>query len=151
MSDEEGNKKKMIIGGSIIGVCILGLVYIFFIKGDPAPTQEQTAAEIRAAEIQKAAEAEAGQVFAGARTESARDAVGAITEKAAQDAASEDLSRKNRDEILAQPGASVVVSPDVAAAGRRAICLRDSARCRPECVRLLGPCSAGARSRGSGA
>ena len=107
---------------------------------------------IRPAEnAKKAAEAEAGQVFADARTESARDAVGAITEKAAQDAASEDLSRKNRDEILAQPGASVVVSPDVAAAGRRAICLRDSARCRPECVRLLGPCSAGTRSRGFGA
>lgn len=61
MSDEEGNKKKLIIGGSIIGVCVLGLVYILFIKGDPAPTQEQTAAEIRAAEIQKAAETEAAK------------------------------------------------------------------------------------------
>jgi hypothetical protein len=107
---------------------------------------------IRPAEnAKRAAQAEAGQVFADARTESARDAVGAITEKAAQDAASEDLTRKNRDEILAQPGASVVVSPDVAAAGRRAICMRDAARCRPECQRLLGPCPAGARSRGSGA
>ena len=115
---------------AVAGLVVLGAVWALW-----------WAILIRPGENADAAIAAKGDsAFAESRTESAKDATTAIVEKGKADTASEDLTRKNRDEILAQPGASVLVSPDVAAAGRRAICLRDAARCRPECVRLLGPC-----------
>lgn len=86
-----------------------------------------------------AAKAKAESAFSGARTESAKDATN-ITADAAKGALQDELTtRNNRDDILAQPGSQAPVDPRVSDAGRRAICLRDAARDRPECVRLLGP------------
>jgi len=68
------------------------------------------------------------------RTESAKEAASVSDGVSRGSAAIEDTTRKNRDEILAQPGASVLVSPEVAAAGRRAICMRQSSRNDPACV-----------------
>ena len=88
----------------------------------------------------KAAKAGVDSTFAQARTEAAQDAT-AITAGADQAAAADETTtRKNRDEILAQPGAQAPVDPHVADAGRRAICLRHAARCSDPCVRMLGPC-----------
>lgn len=94
---------------------------------------------IRPAEnARNAAESAAQATLSGARTEAAKDA-GAVSDAASRAAtATEDLTRKNRDEILAQPGAQQPVDPRLGDAGRRAICLRQSARNDPACKRLLG-------------
>jgi flagellar biosynthesis/type III secretory pathway M-ring protein FliF/YscJ len=85
----------------------------------------------------KAAESAAQATLSETRTGSAKEATHVSDGVSRATAATEDTTRKNRDEILAQPGASVLVSPEVANAGRRAICLRQSARNDPECKRLL--------------
>lgn len=94
---------------------------------------------IRPAEnARKAAESAAQATLSDARTEATKDA-GAVSDAASRAAtANEDLTRKNRDEILAQPGAEQPVDPRLGDAGRRAICLRQSARNDPACKRLLG-------------
>ncbi|MFZ4574480.1 MAG: hypothetical protein ACOYN0_08790 [Phycisphaerales bacterium] len=55
---EMPDKKKLIIGGAVVGVLLLVVLYLNFGGGDPK-TPELSAAEQRAAEIQKAAEAQA--------------------------------------------------------------------------------------------
>lgn len=82
----------------------------------------------------------ASQVVSDARAASGADAVSVVTKNAASEREIDQQSTENRDAILNVPGASAPVDPAVGDAGRRAVCLRKSARCLPGCVRLLGPC-----------
>src|SRR5690606_7563037 len=90
---------------------------------------------------QKAADrirqAEAHKTLAESRTAAAQDA-SAIRDRAdARDQSTDDLTRSNRDAILSSPGAQERLDPDLDAAARRAICLRQSARDYPQCRALL--------------
>jgi hypothetical protein len=90
---------------------------------------------------QKAADrtrqAEAGKTLADGRTAAAQDA-SAIRDRAdARDQSTDDLTRSNTDAILNAPGADARLDPDLDAAARRAICLRQSARHDPQCRAML--------------
>lgn len=92
---------------------------------------------------QKAADrtrqAEAHKTLAEGRTAAAQDA-SAIRDKAdARDQSTDDLTRSNTDAIRNAPGADARLDPDLDAAARRAICLRQSARHDPQCSAMLGP------------
>ena len=77
---------------------------------------------------------------AEARVKAAADAAAVVSHTTANDAATDKQTKDNRDGILRAPGALAPVDPGVDDAGRRAICMRHSARCTPSCVRLLGAC-----------
>jgi hypothetical protein len=90
------------------------------------PGRARARANLAAAEAIQAQ----GQAAAG------RDAVAIVTNAAARDGATDRQTQENRDAILAAPGASAPVDAGVGAAGRRAVCLRPSARRLPECQPL---------------
>jgi hypothetical protein len=70
---------------------------------------------------------------AGAASNSAADAVNTATGVGANAAASEELGRKNSEEIHAAPGANDRVNAGVDAAGRAALCRRAAYREDPKC------------------
>ena len=86
-----------------------------------------------------AAAAKASAAYAASRSGSAADASNIADQIRAATAASEDLTRKNADEIRAAPGADVRLNPALNDAGRRGMCRRPSYRRTAECVQLLGP------------
>jgi len=69
----------------------------------------------------------------GALTNSAADAVATQGKANARERSSEDLTRSNDRDIRNAEGASDQAKPAVDSAGRRALCLRDAYRDRPEC------------------
>lgn len=71
---------------------------------------------------------------AGAAGNSAADAVNTATAVGQNAAASEELGRKNSEEIHAAPGASDRVNAGVDAAGRAALCRRAAYRDDPKCA-----------------
>lgn len=86
---------------------------------------------------QRAAQAEASAADARAGQASARDAI-TVTEAAhAADDRSAALTQENTRAIQAAPGADAPLPPAVAAAGRRALCLRVAAAGDPRCRELL--------------
>lgn len=96
-----------------------------------------TDARLRAAD--KLRQAEAEKTLADGRTAAAQDA-SAIRDRAdARDQFTDDQTRSNRNAILSSPGAQERLDPDLDAASRRAICLRQSARNDPQCRAMLGP------------
>lgn len=86
---------------------------------------------------QAAAEAHADVVITGAQQKAASDAVAVVVGSAARETAIDQTTRDNRDAILSAPGAAAPVDPAVGDAGRRSICLRQSAAGDPACQRLL--------------
>lgn len=113
--------------GGIVGVAVLVAIWFVFIEPGRAAQRE--------------AEARVAAAAAQSRATSAAEAVNRVAERAEDEALTDQATRENRDAILSSPGARAPVDPGVDDAGRRAICLRQSARCTPGCVRLLGPCS----------
>lgn len=86
---------------------------------------------------QEAAQAKVDAGLASARSESAGDAVGTVSGAADRESAIDATSRENDHAIRSAPGASAPVDPAVAAAGRRALCLRHAYRDSEQCKRLL--------------
>jgi hypothetical protein len=84
----------------------------------------------------RAALAKAEAIQAQGQAAAGRDAVAIVTAASGRDAATDRQTQENRDAILAAPGAANAVDPAVGAAGRRAVCLRQSARRLPECQPL---------------
>jgi type II secretory pathway component PulM len=84
----------------------------------------------------RAAQAVAEAIQARGQVAAGRDAVVIVTASSARDAATDRHTQENRNAILAAPGASAPVDPGLGAAGRRAVCLRQSARRLPECQPL---------------
>lgn len=84
----------------------------------------------------KSAETEArlGRNQADAAHASGGDAVDTVGKQGAAEAAADDLTRRNDDDIRNAEGADAPVAPAAAAAGMRGLCrraaYRDSARCR---------------------
>lgn len=113
------------IGVVIVFLVIMGLGLYWFIT---APGRAQT----------EAATARAGATMADARTQAAQEASDVRIENEQYASKTDAVTEKNRNEILSKSGASSAVDRDVAAAGIRAICMRDSARNDPECKRLFG-------------
>ncbi len=70
---------------------------------------------------------------------SAHDAVQTVAGNAAHETTVHDTVRIDHETIIHEPGASVPVSDDLDAAGRRAICVHDSAAGNPDCQRLRQP------------
>lgn len=87
----------------------------------------------------RADEAQVQAVQAQSQAAAGRAAVAIVTASAARDAATDRQTQENRDAILAAPGATAPVDPAVGAAGRRAVCLRQSARRLPQCQPLQPP------------
>lgn len=77
---------------------------------------------------------------AEAASNSAADAIGTVARSGESERASEDLTRSNEKEIRNAQGANERVGAGVDVAGRRALCLRDAYRNRPEC-RMFGSAS----------
>lgn len=92
---------------------------------------------LQAHDRDKAAPIKAGRIVAEGQAAAGRDAVGVVVGNADGQAAIDKTTQGNRDDILSQPGANVPVDPAVGDAGRRAVCLRKSARDLPACKRLL--------------
>jgi hypothetical protein len=84
----------------------------------------------------RAAQAEAGQTIAEGDSRATEKAARAASDLAERTNDRNDLSRKNRDDILKAPGASDPVSPGVHDAQLRAQCLHDINRDDPVCIRL---------------
>lgn len=89
--------------------------------------------------VNAAAPAKAQAQVNAADAQSGRDAVNAVSGNGKKEAATDDTTRKNNVIILKTPGAEVSLSPALDAAGRVAVCLRESASGLPECQRLLHP------------
>lgn len=83
--------------------------------------------------------AKAGGIIAQGQAAAGRDAVGVVVGNADTQAATDQTTKENRDAILNAPGAQAPVDPAVGDAGRRAVCMRQSARDLPACKRLLNP------------
>lgn len=115
------------------GWAAAALVLLLLIASGWQLATEPGRARARAAQAQVQAVQAQSQAAAGA------DAVAIVTASAAQDAATDRQTQENRDAILAAPGASAPVDPAVGAAGRRAVCLRQSARRLAECQPLQPP------------
>lgn len=77
---------------------------------------------------------------ADAASNSAADAIGTVARSGESERASEDLTRSNEKDIRNAQGANERVGAGVDVAGRRALCLRDAYRNRPEC-RMFGSAS----------
>lgn len=77
---------------------------------------------------------------AEAASNSAADAIGTVARSGESERASEDLTRSNEKDIRNAQGANERVGAGVDVAGRRALCLRDAYRNRPEC-RMFGSAS----------
>jgi hypothetical protein len=83
-----------------------------------------------------------------AATVNGADAVNTVGQAAATEAASDDLTRSNTDEIRKADGAAVPVAAGVNTAGLRALCRRAAYRGQRECLQLADP--AGVAQPGSG-
>lgn len=106
---------------AIAALALVAVVYFVFVK----PGQDREAA----------ARARAGEIFAGAQGRSSDAATGAVAELGERNLDRAELGRQNREDILNAPNAG----DDAGAAGDaglRALCLRDSYRDSPRCVRL---------------
>jgi hypothetical protein len=69
----------------------------------------------------------------GAFQNSSVDAVSTISNAAANEAASDELTRKNEEDIRNAKGSSAAVDPAARDAGLRALCLRGAYRDDPKC------------------
>lgn len=74
-----------------------------------------------------------------AAIKSGTDAVNVVGSQAASEAASEDLTRRNTDEIRKADGAAVPVAAGVNDAGLRALCRRAAYSGSPQCVQRPHP------------
>ena len=81
----------------------------------------------------QAAQGRVGTSQAAAASNSAADAVNTVAASGEASAASEALTRENERNIRAAPGANVVVSNEVDAAGRAALCRRAAYANDPSC------------------
>ena len=81
----------------------------------------------------RAAQTRVERSQADAATRSAEDAINAVTGVGANQAASEELGRRNERDIRAAEGASEPVKPGANAAGRNALCQRQAYRNDPKC------------------
>lgn len=88
---------------------------------------------------QRAAEARTDSAIASGQAAAAKDATGVVVSNQAAEAATDAITRSNRDEIMAASGAHAAVDPGVADAGRRALCLRGAYHASAACQRLLKP------------
>ena len=70
---------------------------------------------------------------AGAATNSAADAIATQGQANQRERAAVELDRVNEEDIRNAPGSDAKVDPRASDAGRRALCLRDAYRNRPEC------------------
>ena len=116
---------------STVGKIVAALVLVVIVLGGLQFCSWQRAR-------QQAAQSKVDRGQAGAARESAAEAVNTISDVAANQSASEDLTRSNEREIRNAEGASDRVNPDVGAAGVRAICRRAASRNDPKC-RMLQP------------
>lgn len=111
-----------------IVVVIVGLIIFFvFIR----PGQEHA----------KAVEAKANAAIATGKVQSGADAVNATATQGQADQATQDKVRSGNEGIDSAKGANDKVSPDVDAAGIRALCMHDIYRNTPRCRKLLGASS----------
>ena len=81
-----------------------------------------------------AAEAKVSGAMTAARVEAGADAGQVVDSAHTAATASEDLTRKNADEIRNAPGASAALDPALNDAGLRSLCRRAAYRGRPECA-----------------
>lgn len=81
-----------------------------------------------AEKAQQAATAKTEAINANAQAGAATDTLRIVVDRQAGDVRIIKTTEENTREILAQPGATDVVSPDLHAAGIRALCLHDGAR-----------------------
>lgn len=82
----------------------------------------------------QAAETKVEGAMSGARAKAGTDAGRIVDDAHAAQTASEDLTRKNADEIRKAPGADAPIDPRLNDAGRRGLCNRPAYRGRPECA-----------------
>lgn len=71
-----------------------------------------------------------------AALESGTDAVNTIGDQGGNEAAIDELTEGNRNEILGSDGAGALVDPDVRAAGLRSLCRRAAYKQRDECLQF---------------
>ena len=81
---------------------------------------------------QAAATATATGAVSAAGTASAHDAVQAVSGNAASATVVHDTVRIDHETIIKTPGADVAVTPELDAAGRRAVCLLVPSACNPD-------------------
>jgi hypothetical protein len=113
------------VGWAIVGLAaaaVLIIVGLFWLQG-----RSHNAAVV----------AKAGGTIAEGQATAGRDAVGVVVGNADRQDETDKVTQGNRDDILSQPGAQAPLDPAVGYAGRRAVCLRKSARGLPACKRLL--------------
>lgn len=85
------------------------------------------------------AEARLGRNQAEAAQQSGADAVNAIGSAGEREAASNDLTRTNEQEIRNAQGADATVAAPARDAGLRALCRRSSYQRDPKCLQLANP------------
>ncbi|HEU4804199.1 MAG TPA: hypothetical protein VFS91_00060 [Nitrobacter sp.] len=112
-----GTLAGKIIAGAAVLILLLGFLYV-------RSCQQAN---------QRAAQSRIDRSQAGAARESAADAINTVSGVSENQAASEGLTRSNRDEILKAEGASDRVNPAVRDAGLRALCRRKAAANDPRC------------------
>lgn len=71
-----------------------------------------------------------------AAMESGTDAVNTIGDQSGSEAAIDELTEGNRNEILSSDGSDAPVNPDVRSAGLRSLCRRAAYKQRDECLQL---------------
>ena len=91
-----------------------------------------------AAPATQAAVAEIDAGLSAARAQSGADAVNDVGNVNERQASAEDISKENRDDIMAASGARAPVDRAVASAGLRSLCRRAAYRDSEQCRRLLG-------------
>lgn len=113
------------LGAKVIAIIVLGAVVLGLGWLAVAQWQKSRTA---------AAESRLQQGQTEALSNSAKDAIATEGAAAAQERASEDLTRTNQEEIRNAKGADAAVNPAARDAGLRAVCrraaYRDSQRCR---------------------
>jgi uncharacterized protein HemX len=112
------------IAKEVIGLVVVALLIVLAATLGPAACQK-----IRSLSAQQ--KVTQGQLTA--TQNSAADAVNTATGVGANAAASEELGRKNSEQIHAAPGANDRVNAGVDAAGRAALCRRAAYRDDPKC------------------
>lgn len=112
----------------LVAVVVLALLYVgYAVFIAPQNARNAVAAANGNAQISAAGNA------------SAHEAVQAVNANGQNEAHIHDATRIDHETIIHEPGASVPISDDLDAAGRRAVCMHDSAAGLPECQRLRQP------------
>lgn len=95
----------------------------------------------------QAAQARVERAQGKAASQSAKDAIGTVVASGEREAASEQLTRTNSEEIRDAKGADVRVDPAANLAGMRSLCRRDAYRSSERC-RVFQPHSPDMETRG---